>query len=61
MARAVFKFTNGEYLNLQADFIGKKDGVVEAWNGENFVAMVKAELLDACYLSEKKEGANNGN
>ena len=60
MPRAIFKFTNGDYLNIQADLIGRKDGDIEAWNGDNLVAMAKAELVDICYLTEKKEGANNG-
>ena len=56
--RAVFKFNNGEYLNVPADSIDIRDGWVGAWNGESLVAIAKADVLDSCHLSDKKEDQN---
>ena len=53
--RAVFKFSNGDYLNAEADQIDVRDKWILAWNGESLVAIVKADVLDSCHLSEKKE------
>ena len=56
MSRCIIKFANGEYINLPADCIDIRDGWVMAWKGDYIVAIVKAEEVLACYISEKKEG-----
>lgn len=56
MSRCLFKFKNGEYVNIQADCIDLRDGWIYAWRGDYIVAIVQAEEVLACYISEKKEG-----
>lgn len=58
MTRAIIKFKNGDHLNIQADCIDLRDGWVMAWRGDLIVAFVRDEVVDACYLSEKKEGCS---
>ena len=55
MKRVIFKFTDGSHVNLPADFIDLKDGIVSAWDGNNLVAVAKIDAVEVCYLSEKKE------
>jgi hypothetical protein len=55
MTRVIIKCTNGDHLNIQADCIDVRDGFVMAWRGEYLVAYVNAQVVDICYLSEKKE------
>ena len=55
MTRVIIKFNNGEFLNIRGDCFDVRDGIIMAWEGEYLVAYVKAELVDACYMSEKKE------
>ena len=52
MKRAVFKISGGEYINVKADQIDVREGWVCAWNGENIVAIAKAELVEICKLTE---------
>ena len=54
MKRVIFKFTNGEHINLPADYINLENGVYSAFNGQNVVAYAKQEFVDAVYLSEQK-------
>ena len=56
MTRVIIKYNNGDLINIQADCIDIRDGYVMAWQGECIVAYVRAEVVDICYLSEKKEG-----
>lgn len=57
--RAIFKLSNGDYINIPADSIDVRDNFICAWNGDNLVAIAKTELVDSCHLSEKECG-NNG-
>lgn len=54
--RVIIRFKDGEHLNIPADCIDLRDEWVIAWNGESIVAIVKAEEVNVCYISEKKEG-----
>jgi hypothetical protein len=56
MTRVIIKFKDGEHLNIPADYIDIRDGMVMAWNGEYIVALAKAEEVNSCYISEKKGG-----
>lgn len=58
MKRAIFKFTNGEHINIIADYINLQDGVYTAYNGDYVVAYAKQECVEAVYLSEKGEQKN---
>lgn len=55
MKRVIIKFTDGSHINLAADYIDLKDGLVTAWNGNSLVAVAKIDSVEVCYLSEKKE------
>lgn len=55
MTRVIIKFKDGEHLNIPADCIDIRDGWVFAWKGEFIVAIAKAEEVNVCYISEKKE------
>lgn len=43
MTRCLFKFKNGEYVNIQADCIDLRDGWVMAWKGDFIVARMRKE------------------
>lgn len=58
MKRVVFKFKDGEHLNIRADYIGLQDGVYGAWDGEACVAYAKQDFVDAVYISEQTERKN---
>jgi hypothetical protein len=53
--RAIFKLTNGEFINVPADQIDIRDNWVCAWDGENIVAIVKIDIVASCHLSKQKE------
>ena len=55
MKRAVFKLKDGEYINVPADQIDKQGDWVVAWQGEDIVAIAKAEIVDLCRLTESNE------
>lgn len=56
MTRVIIKFKDGEHLNIPADYIDLRDGMVMAWNGEYIVAIAKAAEVISCHISEKKGG-----
>lgn len=56
MTRVIIRFKDGEHMNIPADCIDMRDGWIFAWKGEFIVAIVKAEEIISCHLSEKKEG-----
>ena len=55
MTRVIIRFKDGEHLNIPADCIDIRDGWVMAWDGESLVAIAKAEGVNVCYMSDKKE------
>jgi hypothetical protein len=55
MARVIIRFKDGEHLNIPADCIDIRDGWIMAWKGDYIVAIAKAEEVNVCYISEKKE------
>lgn len=55
MSRVVIKFKDGEHINLQADCIDLQDGWILAWRGDAIVVIAKADEVNVCYMSEKKE------
>ena len=55
MKRAVFKLKDGEYINVPADPIDVRNEWICAWNGEDIVAIAKAEIVDLCRLTESNE------
>jgi hypothetical protein len=55
MTRVIIRFKDGEHLNIPADCIDIRDGWIMAWSGELIVVLAKAEEVNVCYISEKKE------
>lgn len=53
MKRVIFKFKDGTFVNIQGDYLARDEEYITAWNGENLVAMVAKELIQAVYISEK--------
>lgn len=57
MPRVVVRFKDGNYANLDADFISIDGGVIQVWRGENsLVAVFNASEIIGLYMTEKKEG-----
>lgn len=59
MSRVIIKFKDGEYLNIPGGCIDLREGWVFAWHGEYVVAIVKAEEIISCHISEKRGEAEN--
>ncbi len=55
MKKVIFKFKDGTHINIKGDFLAREGEYVLAWDGENVVAMVAKEIIQAVYLSEKGE------
>ena len=55
MPRAIIKLNNGDYINVPADALDVRDNWICAWEGQDIVAIVKADLVDSCHLSKQKE------
>lgn len=54
MTRVIIKLKDGTFININADCIDIRDGWIMAWNGEFVVAIVKADEVVSCHISEKK-------
>ena len=55
MTRLIIRFKDGEHLNLPVDCFDIRDGWVMAWRGEDLVVIARADEVNVCYISEKKE------
>lgn len=57
MQRAVIKFTDNEYCNLEADYIDADDKYVSVHLEDHIVGIFQLEYVKAVYISEteKKE------
>lgn len=55
MTRCVLKFKSGETTNIRADLISVNGDFIEIWNGSDLSAMVRPEVIDACFLIKKEE------
>ena len=54
MKRAIVKFTDGEYCNLEADYIDADDTWVSIHLGDKIVGVFRLENINCVYISEKK-------
>ena len=52
MKRVVIKFKDGTHINTEADFM-RCDDFILAWNGDSLAAIVRLELIQTAYLSER--------
>lgn len=59
MSRVIIKLKDNSYINISADSIDIRNGLVYAWNGEYIVAVATLDAIEFCYLSEKKEEKEN--
>lgn len=55
MKRVVFKFKDGDGMNLPGDYIEHRDEFIYVFNGEYVVAIVRADIVNIVCISEKKE------
>ena len=55
MKRVVFKFTDGDGMNIPGDCIDMRDEFIFVWDGELVVAMVRRDIVNCVCISEKKE------
>lgn len=54
MTRVIIRFKDGNHVNLVADFIDLRDGLVMVWQGEKLVVIAKVDEVNVCYLTEKR-------
>ena len=57
MKRVIIKFKDGAHINIEADFLQRDEEFITAWNGNDIAAIVRTELIQMAYLSER--GGNN--
>lgn len=55
MKRAIVKFTDDEYCNVEADYIDTDDTYVSIHNGDKIVGIFRLETLKCVYISEKTD------
>lgn len=55
MKRVIFRLRDGTHINIKGDYLARDEVYVTAWDGDNLVAMVDKELIQAAYLSEKEQ------
>lgn len=51
--KAIITFTDGGYINAEADEITECDGFFYAYNGKDMVAAARKEIVKEIHLSEK--------
>lgn len=54
MTRLVIKLKDGTFINVSANSLDFNKGYIMARNGETVVAIVKAQEIISCYISEQK-------
>lgn len=55
MKRVVFKFKDGDGMNLPGDYIEMRDDFIYVFNGEYVVAIVRADIVNIVCISERKD------
>lgn len=55
MKRAIIKFTDDEYCNLEADYMDVDDKYVSVHLDDKVVGIFQLEYIKAAYLSEKSD------
>lgn len=55
MKRVVFKFKDGDGMNIPGDYIDIRDDFIIVYNGEYIVAIVRHDTVNLVCISEKKE------
>ncbi len=55
MKRAIIKFVDGEYCNLEADYLDADDEYVSIHLDDHLVGIFQLEHVKAAYISDKNE------
>ena len=55
MKRAIVKFIDGEYCNIEADFIDADDTYVSIHLDDRTVGIFRLEHIKCIYISEKNQ------
>lgn len=50
--RAVIKLTDGNHINIEANYIRFDEDFISAWSDDKCVAIVRVELVNVAYLSK---------
>ena len=54
MGKAIIKFQDGGYCNIEADYIDADDTYVSIHKGDKIVGIFRLDQLKCVYISEKK-------
>lgn len=54
MKRVVFKFKDGDGMNIPGDYIEIRDDFIIVYNGEYIVAIVRHDIVNLVCISERK-------
>ena len=55
MKRAIVKFIDGEYCNLEADYIDADDTYVSVYLADKITGIFRLEYIKCIYISEKNQ------
>lgn len=55
MKRVVFKFKDGDGLNIPGDYIEMRDDFIYVYDGEYIVAMVRYDTVNLVCISERNK------
>ena len=55
MKRAILKFVDGEYVNVQANYIDMDDKYISIHLDDVIVGVFQLEYVKAAYISEKEK------
>jgi hypothetical protein len=53
MKRAIVKFQDGGYCNIEADYIDADDKYISVHLGDKIMGIFELEYIKAAYISEK--------
>lgn len=53
MKRAIVKFKDGEYVNIEADYLDADDKYISVHLEDKIMGIFELEFIKAAYISEK--------
>lgn len=53
MKRAIIKFIDGEYCNLEADYMDADENYISIYLNDHLIGIFHIEHIKAAYLSDK--------
>ena len=54
MKKVVIKFKNGEFINVEADYIELNGKDIVVWDDDNIVAITNTKEIVSCHMSMQK-------